>query len=321
MCAGFSLYFISRVSVLKGEPECFVTMKRIYKTLMVLFFILQLFPLLVFAGDANVAIQPAKIFPHPNVFIAFVVVVVIFFWSSQATIKGKKPYIRKIAGLQAVEEAVGRATEMGKPVLFMAGIEDVDNVQTLAGLSVLSHVSEKCAQYDTPIIMPNRYGVTMITAQEVVKESYLRAGRPDAFKQDNIYYVSSDQFALVAHADGLMVREQTAANFYMGSFYAESLILAETGSTTGAIQIAGTANAHQLPFFVAACDYTLIGEELYAASAYLSQDPKQLGGIRGQDISKLCLLVSIFTGVFCATMANIFPNMSYFVKFIDWFNF
>lgn len=297
-----------------------MTMKRLNKILTVLLFLILCFPVLVFAGDANVASQPANMFPHTNVFIALVIVVVIFFWSSQATIKGKKPYIRRIAGLQAVEEAVGRATEMGKPVLFVAGIEDVDNVQTLAGLSVLSHVAEKCAQYDTPLLMPNRFGVTMITAQEVVKESYLRAGRPDAFKQDNIYFVSSDQFALVAHTDGLMVREETAANFYMGSFYAESLILAETGNTTGAIQIAGTANAHQLPFFVAACDYTLIGEELYAASAYLSQDPKQLGGIRGQDISKLLLIASIAVGVICVTLVSKFPELSALKYFTGWFN-
>lgn len=267
----------------------------------------------------NWMVSPSFQTAHTNVLIALILVAGIFFWSSAAAIKGKKPYIRKLAGLLAVEEAIGRATEMGKPVLFLAGIEDVDNVQTLAGLSVLSHVAHKCAQYDTPLLMPHRYGVSMITAQEVVKESYLRAGRPDAFKQDNIYFVSSDQFALVAHTDGLMVREQTAANFYMGSFYAESLILAETGSTTGAIQIAGTANAHQLPFFVAACDYTLIGEELFAASAYLSQDPKQLGGIRGQDISKIFLLASIIVGAICITLGSNFPNLEVLKDFAGWF--
>lgn len=270
------------------------------------------FSLAAFAANGNSGEAAAQGFRKENakVFVFMILIIAVFIWSSAAAMKGKKPYIRRIAGLQAVEEAVGRATEMGKPVLFVAGVEDVDNVQTLAGLSVLSHIAEKCARYDTPLLMPNRYGVTMITAQEVVKESYLRAGRPDAYKQDNIYFVSSDQFALVAHTDGLMVREETAANFYMGSFYAESLILAETGSTTGAIQIAGTANAHQLPFFVAACDYTLIGEEFYAASAYLSQDPKLLGGIRGQDIIKVFIMASILIGIICVTLGDAVPALA-----------
>ena len=80
-----------------------------------------------------------------------------------------------------------------------------------------------------------------------------------------------------------MLREKPAAIFLQGTFYAESLILAETGNSVGAIQIAGTDSEHQLPFFIAACDYTLIGEELYAASAYLSREPMLLGSLRGQD--------------------------------------
>jgi hypothetical protein len=94
-----------------------------------------------------------------------------------------------------------------------------------------------------------------------------------------------------------MMREKPATNFYLGKFYAESLILAETGHSTGAIQIAGTALPDQLPFFVAACDFTLLGEELYAASAYLSQEPVQLGSLKGQDFGKLIFVIVIIVGV------------------------
>ena len=94
-----------------------------------------------------------------------------------------------------------------------------------------------------------------------------------------------------------MVRERPAAIFYMGNFLAEALMLAETGHATGAIQIAGSASASQLPFFVAACDYTLLGEELYAASAYLSQDPLQIGSLKGQDAAKALIMGLIILGV------------------------
>ena len=93
------------------------------------------------------------------------------------------------------------------------------------------------------------------------------------------------------------VRERLAAVFYMGNFLAEALMLAETGHATGAIQIAGSASASQLPFFVAACDYTLLGEELYAASAYLSQDPLQIGSLKGQDAAKALIMGLIILGV------------------------
>jgi len=87
----------------------------------------------------------------------------------------------------------------------------------------------------------------------------------------------------------------------MGAFFAESLLLAETGNAAGSIQIAGTARPEQLPFFIAACDYTLMGEELYAASAYLSHEPLMLGGLKGQDLMKVLIVALIIIGVVLVT--------------------
>jgi len=208
----------------------------------------------------------------------------------------KALFIRPIAGLAALDEAVGRATEMGKPVLYVPGLADVDDIQTLASLSILGHVARRTAEYDTPILVPNSRSVVMSMAQEVVAEAYTAAGRPESFQRDDICYLSDEQFGFAAGVSGMMLRERPAANFLMGTFFAEALILAETGNATGAIQIAGSASASQLPFFVAACDYTLIGEELYAASAWLSRDPMQVGSLKGQDAAKAAIMASILAG-------------------------
>jgi len=103
---------------------------------------------------------------------------------------------------------------------------------------------------------------------------------------------------------GLMVREQPAAVFLLGYFYAESLLLAETGASTGAIQVAGTDAYTQLPFFVTTCDYTLIGEELYAASAYLSREPRMLGSLRGQDVGKVFLMLAMVGGTIAMSIGR-----------------
>lgn len=203
----------------------------------------------------------------------------------------RKLFIRRIAGLEALDEAVGRATEMGKPVLYVTGLADIDDIQTLASLSILSHVSKKTADYDSSIIATTSRAVTFSAAQEVVRDAFTVAGRPDSFSVESVQYISDDQFGYAAGVDGIMLRDEPAANFYMGNFFAESLIFAETGYATGAIQIAGTAQVSQLPFFVAACDYTLIGEELFAASAYLSGDPLQVGSLRGQDVGKAIVMI------------------------------
>ncbi len=218
---------------------------------------------------------------------------------------GRDLKIRKIAGLEAIDEAVGRATEMGRTCLFVPGVQDINDIQTVAGLTVLARVAKTAAQYDAVVEVPTSRSLVMTTGRETVQSAYLAAGRPDAFNEDRIYYVTDEQFGYVAYLTGMMVREKPAACFYMGSFFAESLILAETGNSIGAIQVAGTAQPAQLPFFVAACDYTLIGEEFFAASAYLSGDPDQLGSLKGQDVGKLIVGCLLLLGCILATLSNL----------------
>jgi hypothetical protein len=213
--------------------------------------------------------------------------------------------VRKIAGLEAVDEAVGRATEMGRSCLFIPGIQDMNDIQTIAGITVLSRVAKTAAEYDARIEVPTSRSLVMTTARETVQAAFLTAGRPDAYNEDLIYYVTDEQFGYVAYLSGMMVREKPAACFYMGSFFAESLILAETGNSIGAIQVAGTAQPAQLPFFVAACDYTLIGEEFFAASAYLSGSPEELGSLKGQDVGKVIVAIGILVGVAVVTLWSI----------------
>lgn len=220
--------------------------------------------------------------------------IIYFIFSAKS---GKELYIRKIAGLESMNESVGRATEMGRPILYIPGTLDLDDMQTIAGLTILGKLAQKVAEYDAELIVPVCRSMVLSTAKEVVKEAYLKAGRPDAYKPDSVFYLTDDQFGFVAGVDGIIIREKPAANFFMGAFYAESLILAETGFSSGAIQTAGTAMPSQLPFFVVACDYTLIGEELFAASAYLSKEPHQLGSLKGQDLGKAVFVIVLVIGV------------------------
>ncbi len=219
--------------------------------------------------------------------------------------RGKKLFVRKIAGLEAIDEAIGRATEMGRPILYIPGIQDMDEVETLASLTILGKVSRQIADYDTQLFMPVARSLVMTAGRETIKTSYLEAGRADAFNEDMVRYITDEQFGYVAAVDGYMVRERPATIFLLGAFFGESLVLAEMGNSVGAIQIAGTARPPQIPFFVAACDYTLIGEELFAASAYLSGEPRQLGSLKGQDVGKGIAMAVILIGVAAATIAEL----------------
>ncbi|MEK7722466.1 MAG: DUF6754 domain-containing protein [Elusimicrobiota bacterium] len=260
------------------------------------------------AESPPVAVTPAgnwfRLDRLNNLILLLALVVLFFRAVSHARRKGL--FIRRIAGLDAIDEAIGRATEMGKPIFYVPGIGGMSSISTIASAFILGEVSKKVAQYDSQIKVPHFDPIVMTVCKEVVKQSYLEAGRPDSYREDINQFVSADQFSYAASVDGMISREKPAACFYMGHFMAESLLLAEVGATSGAIQIAGTDVEHQLPFFFTACDYTLIGEELYAAGAYLSKEPMLLSALKVQDFGKLFVMVSVFFGAILAALGTKF---------------
>ena len=251
------------------------------------------------------------IFDKSNMIMFFILLIIstVIMASVSWAEAGNEVFIRSIPGIQAMEEAIGRATEMGKPTLFVPGISDFNEVQTIAGVNVLGHVAKLTAEYETELNVPVSKSIVMEAAREICKDSYLQVGRPDLYHNDMVHYIAESQFAYAAGINGIMLREKPSACFYQGQFYAESLLLAETGNSIGAIQIAGTGSSSQIPFFITACDYTLIGEEFLTASAILSNKPDLLGSIRGQDIIKILISVGLFLGAFLSFGFSLFIFM------------
>ena len=215
--------------------------------------------------------------------------------------RGREMFIRRIPGLTAIEEAVGRATEMGRPIFFSPGLDSI-NIVTLQALAILSYIVRLAASRATRIIVGLRSPTVFPIAEESVREAYDAAGRPENFRPEDVRFISDEQFAYALGAVGIMAREETATNFLFGAFYAESLILAENGRALGALQVAGCPEPTQIPFLIATGDYVVIGDEYYAASAYLTREPTLTGSLVGQDICKAIVIALILLGVGLATI-------------------
>ncbi len=213
---------------------------------------------------------------------------------------GREPVIRRIPGLNAIDEAVGRATEMGRPVLMIPGPQGLQ-IENLQALSIFSYIARAVARFGNRSILPTADPVFNGIAEETVRDAYADGGRPDLFNEGDVRYLTQQQFAYASGVAGILNREKPAASFLFGLFYAESLIFAETGQQVGAVQVAGTTETNQIPFLITACDYVIIGDEFYAASAYLSRNRTLLGSIVGQDYCKLILLAVIALGVAAVT--------------------
>lgn len=238
----------------------------------------------------------------------FTVVAAMAFTLIGLNLARKRPFhMRAIPGLQAVEEAVGRATEMGKPIFYSPGYADVAGTTappTLAGLNLLSHVGRLAARYNTRLVTTVGHANTYALATEILRNAYVVEGKVDSFDIGNVYFTSEVQFAYTAASVGLIQREKPATAFLTGYFAAEAIVLAEATAATNSLSISGTTNYFQIPFFMAACDYTMIGEEFLAAGAFISNDPDLIGSIAGQDYLKIVAIFALLLGAVLKTLGN-----------------
>jgi hypothetical protein len=194
------------------------------------------------------------------------------------------PHLRSLPPLDAIGDAVGRATEQGSPVVYVTGWGgDMARPTTMASMVVLSEVGQRAAEHNCRLLFPSHDPLIVSVAQETVSNAASVAGRPDWYRPDDLAFVSQSQLGYAAAVDGLMVRERPGAVFLLGTFEGEALILAETAYQTGAVTIAGTDSTIQLSFLLVACDYTLIGEELFAASGMISGDRAIVAAVLAQD--------------------------------------
>ena len=244
---------------------------------------------------------------HADALIAILMVavgaaVVVCLWRAR---RGHVPYVRRLAGIEALDEAVGRATEMGRPVIFAMGWTDIRQIETHASLSVLAHVARLAARTRTQLIalvrVPNVYPIV----EEVVRQAYVAEGVPDQFQaEEQVRFLSEDSVVYAMGTARLIEETGAGCALFFGSFDFTSLLMAEPGARMGVFQIAGDPTLWQVPFFVCTCSHTIIGEEYFAAGAYLSPDPVVRSSLLSQDIIKVIFAALIVLGTLAAQFDN-----------------
>lgn len=202
---------------------------------------------------------------------------------------GKEIKIRRVPGLDAIEEAVGRCAEMDKPVICSYGLGGF-TYWTLAGLAILAHVAKLAAKTGTRIIVPTGGSTESLivrpVAEEIVETAYITEGVEDQYNPEDLPFLSGQQYAYVGGYVGIMQRVRPGAVIMTGSHWSDAMNIAETSNTVGAVTITSGSYISNVAALACASDYILIGEEAPAAGAYLSEDPAQRASIRVQDIFK-----------------------------------
>jgi hypothetical protein len=244
--------------------------------------------------------------------LLLIVSFVLFYYYMENAKRGHLVKARTFPAVAAIPEAIGRAAEMGKPVYYSTGDgqetlnNQLNGPQTLAGISILGYTTRLCAKSGVKLTYFTPIADSLPLVEETMRTAYMGEGKPEEFDPTLAINYQNGQSPYITASLGWIQREQPASSILLGGFYYESVVLGEAGNTIGAMQIGGSANTHQLPFLVATCDYVLIMEELYAASAELSGDPDVLATLRGEDLVKFFVLGVLGIGFLLALVNNSF---------------
>jgi hypothetical protein len=243
--------------------------------------------------------------------VMLIVVVSIATFLIREAQKGRSWNVRRVPALDYLDEVIGRAAEMGRPVHFIATDSPGYSMNSayapviVAAISCYSLVASRCAELGLKLITSCGSADTIPLHQETARMAYEVAGKIDELEENvDIRYVSGS-FATQAALMGMMAREQPAAHIALGAFGGAGYLgPAEVGRQFGVLSLCGTTRHVHIPYMTCTCDYVVIGEELMAASAYLTRKPLDTANIASIDYFKMICLALTGVGIVLSTLGS-----------------
>lgn len=219
---------------------------------------------------------------------------------------GHMPTLRQIRAFDTLKGLTGRSMEAGRSLHLSLGIGSVVNNTTadsLAGLSLLRYLAKQSTATGVPPIVSMADPTVMLYAQNVLGAA---ADTPDdaAEAYRHVRWMAPQSSAYAAGVMNLINIEQTEGNVMLGNFGDEYLLIGETAAGSGTKYIGGTSDPNTLPFIYATAEEALLGEEIYAAGAYLEKQPAHIGSLIAQDTMRWLIFLFILAGILIASLSG-----------------
>jgi hypothetical protein len=245
---------------------------------------------------------------------------VIMYWNLRKAGQGNVPkYVRPIAALDAIPEAVNRAMEMNRPVHGSIGVLNNPLVRVSGGMSVdqfamvtlLGEAAKLTARGDVELFMTGTQTDIAPIIMQRVEESYKLEGKHDHYSDDMFRYLGNSYIGGAVSLSSMLQRDNVAANIMFGSFSSLTPMIVESSKRAGAVTIGGEPKIKDMPGVVVGADYFVLGEELFAAAATVTRDPETLGNIAGADWGKIFIIVTTLVGMISAFLGySLVPYLS-----------
>jgi hypothetical protein len=236
----------------------------------------------------------------------------LLYYMNQIRNKKIDPKIRPIAAMDAIEEGVGRAAEMGRPVHYCPG--DVGRLSgefgpaVIASLNLYKYTVGLCAKYDIPIFTSIGSHPEVIPLTEALTEdAYKEVGKPELYNPNNILFYGSS--ANKVARCGTVIKNNVALNVQAGVFYTEIQSHA-VANMIGALNIGGSTRMAAAYGQAISCDYLFIIEDVLAAGAKCSGEPTSVSSIVAEDVVKWLIIgIGVIGILFGLANSNWFTSL------------
>lgn len=232
--------------------------------------------------------------PGRTVWIILMLIAILSIVLSDWMGKNNIPYkIRSIGAISAVDEAIARCAEMGRPALVSLGKRNVRHRDSVAAIPLLSHVATKCAELGAELITGVCAPDWQPLAEAIVEEAYRTAGHAEEYNPENVRFISPKGYAYATGLLGIVNREKVATTFLFGGYGGEQLIISEGSGALGSMVLSVNAIHSQTYALMLSADYACIGEEGYAASAYLGDEGQRINLLASDVMKGISLVYSV----------------------------
>ncbi len=236
------------------------------------------------------------------VLLVFTALFLLFAWLAR---RGITVPLRPIQAYEALRGMLGRALETGRSLhisMGTAGLGRRSTAETIAGLTILEHLAEHTGySYVSPFVTVSD-PTLLPAAQDVVRRGHEQHGPLQSVDLGRVRYISSDPVAYASGVAEILMHENLAGNIMVGAFGHEFLLMGEVGGFQGLEQVGGAVAPETLSLAVPSTDHTLLGEEIFAAGAYLARRMGHLGSLRAQDWLRWGIALIIIGGVVGRTL-------------------
>src|SRR5262245_46310776 len=207
--------------------------------------------------------------------------------------------LRLIGAYERLNRSIGLAVENGTRLHVSLGRGNLFAARggsALAALAMLRTLAERTSVSDRPPIVTSGDASLAILSQDTLQSGYRAAGTLDQYRFSTGRLTGLTPFSFAAGAVSMIHDENVSANIFIGDFGNEAALLAEASDRENANLIAASDNLSAQAVYYAAGQEPLIGEELFAASAYVGAGASHEASLNVQDILRWLIILAIIIG-------------------------